>query len=188
MKNYLTLFFFLAFLSACKYDNLELPVDNVAESNYPVDVANILTKKCATSGCHNTLSRGVAGGLDFSTWDLMFDGGRNGTSVIPYSTENSYLLYSINTDSLLGPTLEPTMPYLGTPLTTSEYNTIKDWIANGAPNKNGFVKFSDNPDRAKLYICMQGCDKVAVVDEETKVIMRYVDVGALPGQIEAPHQ
>ena len=48
--------------------------------------------------------------------DLMFDGGRNGTSVIPYSVDNSYMLYSVNTDSTQGPVLLPTMPYLQAPL------------------------------------------------------------------------
>ncbi|MBL0102844.1 MAG: hypothetical protein IPP51_03245 [Bacteroidetes bacterium] len=96
------------------------------------------------------------------------------------------MLYSVNTDTTLGPVLLPTMPYNQSPLSTSEYNTLVNWIANGAPNKDGFVKFSDNPQRRKIYICMQGCDKVAVMDAQTKVIMRYVDVGATAA-IEAPH-
>jgi DNA-binding beta-propeller fold protein YncE len=187
----LNVLYFLLFLIGCKYDTAEqptVPVDPVAASNYPVEIGNILVNKCATSGCHNSLSRGVAGGLDFSSWDQMFDGGRNGTAVIPYSVENSYLLYSVNTDTTLGPVLEPTMPYLGDHISSSEYNSLVNWIASGAPDKNGVIKFSDNPDRRKLYIVMQGCDKVAVVDEATKVIMRYIDVGNKPNQIESPHQ
>ena len=178
----------LTFFASCKYDKLEVPIDPVAASNFPEEVGKFLVNKCATSGCHNSLSRGIAGGLDFSTWDLMFDGGRNGTSVIPYSVDNSYMLYSINTDSTQGPVLLPTMPYLQTPLSQQEYELLVNWIANGAPNKDNFVKFSDNPNRKKLYIVMQGCDKVAVVDEATKVIMRYVEVGNNPNIIESPHQ
>ena len=187
------LHFLLAFLFllGCKRDSVEvpiMPIDPVAASNYPQEIGNILVNKCATSGCHNSLSRGSAGGLDFSTWDLMFDGGRNGTATIPYSVENSYLLYSVNTDTLVGPVLLPTMPYLQDQLSSQEYSALVNWIAAGAPNKDGLIKFSDNPNRKKLYICMQGCDKVAVVDEATKVIMRYISVGVLPNQIEAPHQ
>lgn len=178
----------ISFFVSCKYDKLEIPVDRVADSNFPPEVGKILVNKCATSGCHNSLSRGIAGGLDFSTWDLMFDGGRNGTSVIPYSTDNSYMLYSVNTDSTQGPVLLPTMPYLQPALSQQEYEILLNWIHNGAPDKNGFVKFSDDPNRKKLYIVMQGCDKVAVVDEATKVIVRYIDVGIIPNQIEAPHQ
>lgn len=190
MKRLHLLFAFL-FLLGCKYDTVEVPttpIDPVAISNYPQEIGNILVNKCATSGCHNSLSRAYAGGLDFTTWDLMFDGGRNGTAVIPYSVENSYLLYSVNTDTLLGPVLLPTMPYLEDHISSQEYSSLVNWIAAGAPNKDGFIKFSDNPNRRKLYIVMQGCDKVAVVDEATKVIMRYVDVGNKPNQIESPHQ
>ena len=104
MKKLHFLFAFL-FLLSCKNDSVEVPVvpvDPVAASNYPQEIGNILVNKCATSGCHNSLSRGSAGGLDFSTWDLMFDGGRNGTATIPYSVENSYLLtYSVTDISLL---------------------------------------------------------------------------------------
>ncbi len=178
----------LTFFASCKYDKLEIPIDPVAASNFPEEVGKILVNKCATSGCHNSLSRGIAGGLDFSTWDLMFDGGRNGTSVVPYSTDNSYMLYSVNTDSTQGPILLPTMPYLQPALSQIEYEILLNWIHNGAPDKSGFVKFSDDPNRKKLYIVMQGCDKVAVVDEATKVIMRYIDVGNNPNLIESPHQ
>lgn len=182
-KNITLLSIFLISIFSCTNDYLEeAPVNG----GYPDDVADIMVRKCAVSGCHNSQSRGLAGGLDFSSWDLMFDGGRNGTSVIPFSTENSYMLYTVNTDSTRGPVLLPTMPYNGSPLTDAEYQTLFNWISNGAPDKNGFVKFSDNPNRRKIYICMQGCDKVAVMDATTKVIMRYVDVGSSP-VIEAPH-
>jgi DNA-binding beta-propeller fold protein YncE len=185
----ISLLFLISLFFGCKYDKLEDTIGPplYAESGYPTEIDNILTTKCATSGCHNSASRDVAGGLDFSTWDQMFDGGRNGTAIIPFSPENSYLLYSVNTDSTQGPILLPTMPYLEQPISASEYSTLLSWIANGAPNKDGFVKFSDDPNRKKIYVCMQGCDKVAVFDEKTKVIMRYISVGSNPNQIEAPH-
>ena len=171
-------------LAGCTYDKKE---DLIPKSGYPEPVANILVKKCATAGCHNTISRANAGGLGFTTWDLMFEGGRNGTSIIPYCTDYSYMLYFINTDSTRGETLLPTMPLDQGVLTDNEYNLLHDWIANGAPNKDGQVKFSDDPDRKKIYCCMQGCDQVAVFDAASKVIMRYVPVGINPNQIEAPH-
>jgi DNA-binding beta-propeller fold protein YncE len=117
----------------------------------------------------------------------MFDGGRNGSSVIPFSVDYSYMLYSVNTDTNRAPVLTPTMPYLSAPLSETEYQALVSWIAQGAPNDKGFVKFSDDPLRKKVYICMQGCDKVAVIDADSKTIMRYIDVGVDPGYIEAPH-
>jgi hypothetical protein len=69
----------LAFFASCTNDKNELS-SNV---DYPKEVASIISYKCATPGCHNTQSAGNAGGLDFSTWDKMFEGGFNGSSVIP---------------------------------------------------------------------------------------------------------
>jgi hypothetical protein len=63
--------------------------------------------------------------------------------------------------------------------------TLKNWIAAGAPNCEGYVNFSDNPARKKFYVCMQPCNQVAVFDAETRVIMRYVQVGNGNG---GPHQ
>lgn len=37
------------------------------------------------------------------------------------------------------------MPYNKPPLTAVEYDLLYNWVLNGAPDKNGFVKFSDNP-------------------------------------------
>jgi DNA-binding beta-propeller fold protein YncE len=171
-------------LLSCTNDKMETK----PETGYPDPIADIIVTECAVEGCHNSISRYTSAGLDFSTWELMFEGGRNGTSVIPYSPDYSFMLYTINTDTSKGPTLEPTMPYLRPHLSDEEYNLLFNWIRDGAPDKNGFVKFSDNPTRRKAYICMQGCDKVAVIDAATKIIMRYIDVGEDPNSIEAPHQ
>ncbi len=154
-------------------------------SCYPEEVGSILINKCATAGCHNSQSAGNANGLDYSSWNNMFKGGKNGSSVIPYSTDLSYMLYFCNVDTALGIALEPTMPFGKDPLSREEYMTLKNWIANGAPNCTGYVNFSDNPDREKFYVCQQPCNKVAVFDAETRVIMRYIDVGNGNG---GPHQ
>src|SRR4051794_20326084 len=85
-----------ASMAGCSYDKNEL---TSGQASYPKDVAIIIQNKCATAGCHNTQSAGNAGGLDFSTWDKMFEGGKNGSSVIPYSVDYSYMLYFVNTYS-----------------------------------------------------------------------------------------
>src|ERR1041385_8350807 len=81
------------------------------KSGYLKEIPAILVNKCATAGCHNTQSAVNANGLDFSTWDNMFKGGKNGSSVIPYSVDYSYCLYFINTNPALGLILQPSMPY-----------------------------------------------------------------------------
>lgn len=175
-------FIFLLFSSQCRKD--PFPLD--PSTNYPTDVGQILVGKCAISGCHNALSKEACGGLDYSTWDKLFEGGHNNSSVIPYRPDQSYLFFSVNTFSDLGPHLHPTMPLNHPHLTRDEVLQVRDWIANGAPGANGDVKFSGNPNRRKIYVANQGCDLVTVIDAETKLVMRCVDVGR-NSSTESPH-
>ncbi|REJ81399.1 MAG: YncE family protein [Bacteroidetes bacterium] len=168
---------------SCTYDKQEL----IPESNFPSEVSAIITTKCATAGCHNNISYQNAGGLDFSSWESMYAGGRSGSSVIPFSTDYSFLLYFVNSDTSLGPTLEPRMPIGAEALSSAEYQTLVNWIANGGRNKSGELRYPDGASRKKAYICMQGCDQVAVIDAESGNIMKYVSVGISPENTEAPH-
>lgn len=174
---------FISGFNSCKEDDPK-PVFN--DGCYPPAVAEIIVKKCATSGCHNTQSKDAASGLDLSSWETMFLGNRNGAVSIPYRSDQSTLFYFINTDSTLGIVQKPTMPFNGIPLSKAEVLTIRNWIDAGAPNCNGMIKFSDNPSRKKIYIANQGCDLVGVHDAVTKVVMRYINVGNSPS-IESPH-
>lgn len=165
----------------------EVITDPPVETGYPEPVAAIMRNKCATAGCHNSISYVNAGGINLSTWDASMNFGKAGSSIIPYSTDYSYLLYFVNTDSTRGPALLPTMPLDAAPLSDAEYQTLKDWIANGAPDKNGNSRYPSDPNRKKIYACMQGCDQVAVIDAASNNIMRYVKVGINDGLSEAPH-
>ena len=78
------------------------------------------------------------------------------------------------------------MPVNGTKLTIDELNVLKTWVENGAPDKNGFVKFSDNPSRKKFYTGCQGCDEIAVFDAASLLAIRYVHVGN-SAATEGPH-
>jgi YVTN family beta-propeller protein len=172
----------IAALPSCVKDRTKAP-DN---SGYPDNVAAIIVTKCATAGCHNTTSKDGAAGLDMSTWENLMKGGKAGAAVIAYYHAQSTVFLFTNTDTLLGGVVHPTMPYNGTPLSREEVITLRDWIDAGAPDKNGFVKFSDNPQRHKIYVTNQGCDLVAVFDAESKLIMRYIPVGGDIGP-ETPH-
>lgn len=174
--------FFLLFLASCAKDK-----GTPDYGGYPDEVGKIIVNKCATAGCHNDISKEGAAGLSLEGWDRLFEGGRNSAAVVPYSHEYSTLFLFSNTYSDLGQTLTPTMPYGRTPLTREEVQVLKDWINAGAPDRNGFVKFSDNANRKKIYVANQGCDVVTVVDNETLLPMRYIDVGKLSAAIDAPH-
>ncbi len=158
-------------LCACKHE------PNLPLGDYPQEVGNIIIPKCATSGCHNNQSAAGAGGLNLTTWNNMFAGARSGAVTIPYRPDFSTLCYYTNTDTSLGVTLVPTMPEGQPPLTRQEYMTLRNWIAGGAPNVNGQVKFADNPNRKKIYVLHRMCDVVTVFDAATLLQMRYIDVG-----------
>jgi DNA-binding beta-propeller fold protein YncE len=73
------------------------------------------------------------------------------------------------------------MPYNQPPLSAAEYETLRAWIENGAPDNKGFIKFSDNPSRQKLYVGNQIENEVAVLDIESGLLMRYIHVGTVAG-------
>jgi YVTN family beta-propeller protein len=179
---------FLFVLSACKHKPPYVVDPKVDYGNYPEAIGKIMVTRCATAGCHNEASYSGAGGLRLDKWEHLFNGGGNGAAVVPYSTEFSPLLYFINTHSELGVISEPRMPYMAAPLSKDEYLLIRDWVEKGAPDKNGNIPFAANADtRQKIYLTQQGCDLVAVIDAEKRVIMRYIKVGGEDGVIESPH-
>ena len=141
---------------------------------YPLEIADILITNCATEGCHNRQSHIAAGKLDLSDWESLMEGGSGGAAVIPFSHGFSSLFLFCNTYPDLGASTEPTMPYNGIPLTREEILKIRFWINDGAPDNQGKVKFSDNPNREKYYVLNQGCDQVMVIDSETDLIARSV--------------
>lgn len=154
--------------------------------NYPDNVGKIVFTKCATAGCHNDKSKGAAGGLSMESWDKLFEGGSGSACVIPYRSDYSTICYYTNTFSDLGVTLSPTMPYNKDALSREDVLIIKNWVDAGAPSRDGFVKFSDNPARKKFYVTNQGCDVVTVVDQATLLPMRYINVGN-SSSTESPH-
>jgi YVTN family beta-propeller protein len=154
---------------------------------YPDDGRAIIDNKCATAGCHNDKSFQNAANLRLDRWEQLWKGSGTGAVIIPFNPANSSLTYFINTNPDLGPVLQPQMPINSSSLSASEYITIRDWIAAGAPDKVGNIPFSSNPTtRQKVYISQQGCDLIAVVDGETSLIMRYIKIGKSP-QIEVAH-
>jgi len=163
----------MLFYSNCTYDQGIV----LGGSGYPAAVENIMLRKCATAGCHNTQSKSGAAGIDLSSWDNLFKGGDNGAEVIPYRSDQSYMMYFINTYADLGPQLVPTMPYNNTPLTHDEVAAIKTWIDNGAPNNSGKIMWSDNPNRKKFYVLNQQSDLVTVFDQATRLAMNVITIG-----------
>ncbi len=157
------------------------------DGNYPTAVAKIIMNKCATSGCHNAASYQNAANLRLDTWDNLLLGSASGAEVIAYSPLYSPLLYYTNTDSTLG-IVAKNPGHLDVPISREEHLTLYSWVASGAPDKNGKIPFaSEATTRQKLYLTNQGCDLVAVIDAKSKLVMRYIKVGADSNKTETPH-
>ena len=181
MKQFL-LVGFVCLIASCGSDP-----DPVFDSrDYPEEIGQIMIGQCATAGCHNEASHVAAGGLSLENWEALFVGSRGGSPVIPYRPDLSFMMYFINTDPSQGVVLSPTMPFNRAPLSAEEYAAMHDWIVNGAPNKEGKVKFADDAMRRKFYVTNQGCDLVSVFDAGTQTLMRYIDVGSKEA-VESPH-
>jgi DNA-binding beta-propeller fold protein YncE len=160
------------FIPSCTYDKSEPDTQE-----FPADIASIILTKCASTGCHDDQSKEAAGGLSLSSWNNMFLGDRSGAVVVPYQFRQSEIYLFTNTYADLGVTNTPVMPYNQEPLSRQEVLKLRYWINEGAPNKDGFIKFSDDPYRKKYYVANRGCDLVAVMELSTNLIMRYVQVG-----------
>ena len=186
--KYLIIFSVLTMLMSVIYSCTKAKGElDLTSKGYPQEVAKILINKCATTGCHNDISKEAAGGVSLSSWDRMFEGSRGGAIVVPYRPDLSTLIYYVNSYNEYGTIqLSPKMPFNSAALTKDEVKVLYDWILNGAPNADEIVKFSDNPNRKKFYVANQGCDIVTVFDAQSMLAMRYVSVGTTPG-IEAPH-
>ena len=179
---YATILCLIVLVSSCKKDS-PIPV----ASDFPDEVDKIISNKCATPGCHNSISYQAAADLNLSSYSALFRGSSNGSPVIPFSPDFSSLCYFVNTYPEFGISNSPTMPLNGNPLSKHEVKTIYDWIQAGAPDKNGYIMWSENPNRSKYYVLNQGCDVVTVFDANSQLPMRYIKVGNNPNASESPH-
>ena len=174
--------FGLLFFWSCKKDP-QIPTIG----DFPTPIAQIFSNKCATPGCHNDASFEATANLNLTTYAKLFKGSNSGSPVIPFRSDFSSLCYFVNTFPDLGPINNPTMPVNANNLSKEEVKAIKDWIDNGAPDINGNIMWSDNPNRKKFYVLNQGCDVVTVFDANSQLPMRYITVGNIAGSPESPH-
>jgi len=183
MKNqHFLLFIFFSLFLACKKD-----IGKVSFGNYPYNIGKIISSNCATAGCHNSTSYLAAGSLNLESWESLFKGSNSGMPVIPFNSKYSSLCYFINTYPELGNQNLPTMPLNKAALSYADVQSIKTWIQNGAPDLNGNIKWAKHPIQKKLYVVNQGCSVVTVMDSETQMPIRYIEVGTKGGS-DSPHQ
>lgn len=177
--KYLLITISLLYLSSCRKEE-KLLMEN---KGYPTEIAAIIHKNCSTTGCHTTASKNAAGGISMSTWDELMEGGNNiNAYVVPYSPDQSPLLYVINSYEELGPILSPKMPFNQPAFSRATVQILMDWINNGAPNEYGNIKFSSYQNRSMIYVLNGQCNLISVIDVETGLVMRYVDINEGGGE------
>lgn len=143
MHSFRLIIFFIIFFAACGGTEDEPDDDDAGDSGAGGSAVtstlssiqtNILTPTCAVSGCHAGGS--PSAGLDLSA-ENSFSNLASVTSsqqsnklrVKPSDPDNSYLVNKIE-----GTGSGSQMPRGGSPLSSTEIQAIRDWIANGANN------------------------------------------------------
>src|SRR4051812_8016491 len=107
------------------------PTSRAAEpkpTSFTQDVLPIFQGSCA--GCHQPGK--LKGGLDLTTYEGVFKGGKKGPSFKPGDAVHSFIVEQISGD-------KPEMPNKGDPLTKAEVEVIARWIREGAKNDSTAV-------------------------------------------------
>ncbi|MBX7240221.1 MAG: YncE family protein [Bacteroidia bacterium] len=188
-KNIFNLLFFTVLLSAGFVSGCEKTPAVEEKPELPPKIAQIVTTKCAVSGCHNAFHES----LNTSDWNSIMKGStRYGAVVVPYNPEWSHFFQHVNRYSDLGFVLSaddrmPPVPFDS--LSREEVTEIKNWINDGAKNEFGKYYWESQEVRSnnKAFILCSGSDLIAVVDIPSNKIMRYISVGVNPASVESPH-
>lgn len=132
------------------------------------EIQRVLDAKCTE--CHS--GSDAARGLRLDSWESLVAGSRHGEAVIAFDAEHS-LLFELVTKLVDGP--HPAE--LGSErLTDDEIVLLHDWIDEGAPDDSGQIPFAGA--KRLLYVANQGAAMVSVIDMETNVVIRTVDLQA----------
>jgi YVTN family beta-propeller protein len=140
--------------------------DRTPEDVTYAEVQRVLDAKCTQ--CHTGSE--AAEGLRLDSWEALTSGSAHGEAVIAFDADNS-LLFELVTKLVGGPhpaELESEQ------LTETEVELIREWIETGAPSESGQIPFADA--EHLLYVADQGEAKVSVIDMDTNMVIRTVDL------------
>ena len=99
-------------------------------------------------------------GLSLGSWHTLIAGSRFGEVLIPFDADRSLLIeLAEHHDSALTP---------------EEISLVRAWIDAGARNDAGEVPYADADQL--LYVCNQGAGVISVIDMESNLIIRTVDL------------
>lgn len=170
----------LALLAGCKKSEsptASLDYNTIGTIQYTAHIQSLFNRGCTTSGCHNATTK--AAGLSLISWNDLIRGSSRGEVIVPFSSTKSLLPMLFD-----GTPLRRQHPATGSGFSTSEMNVLKRWIDEGAKNDAGTVPYEHSMNA--LYVPNQAEDNVAIIDVDSLVVRRYVNVGNSP-TIDGPH-
>lgn len=133
---------------------------------YSEHVQPIFNAGCNASACHNSVDRAV--GLELTGHDAVAAGSDVGAQVIPFFADRSHLWLHVTG------AIEPRMPLARDPLDQQVIDFLKRWIDEGAVDDAGLPMYSDVS--RKAFVACQGENTVAVVDMDTGLAVRHLEV------------
>jgi YVTN family beta-propeller protein len=148
---------------------LAAAADRSATAVSYAEVQRVLDTKCTQ--CH--VGADAAEGLRLDSWEAVMAGSAHGEAVIAFDADNS-LLFELVTKLAGGP--HPAELESET-LSEDEIQLFREWIDAGARGDSGQVPFAMA--EHLLYVADQGEAKVSVIDMETNMVIRTVDLQAL---------
>ena len=142
--------------------------DDVDTLLFGEHIQPILAAKCQR--CHTGADAG--GGLRLDSWDRLIAGGDNGEALIAFAGDNSLMVRMV---SQLMPGPHPLELGADT-LTAAEVRALRRWIDQGARFDDLSVPFENA--KQLLYVPNLTDASVSVIEPETKLVVRYVDLTA----------
>jgi len=138
------------------------------EVRYAQDVQPVFDASCNTMGCHDSATRSE--GLSLAGYDDLAEGSDFGAVILPYYPERSHLWLHVTG------AVEPRMPLDRDPLPPATIDLLARWIEQGAPDAAGAPMYSAVT--RKAFVACQGENTVAVVDMDTGLAVRQIEVDA----------
>ena len=113
-------------------------------------------------------------GLSAESWSGLMAGSDQGEVLIPFDADRSLIVeVAVHAEGSNAPTEE-------------EIGLIREWIDDGARNDGGEVAYADS--EQLLYVCNQGSAVISVIDMESNLVVRTVDLQDLGYSANAkPH-
>ncbi|MFV1986972.1 MAG: beta-propeller fold lactonase family protein [Gemmatimonadota bacterium] len=125
----------------------------------------------ACTSCH--AGADAPRGLGLDSWESVVAGSRYGEAIIPFDAARSLLL-GMTTRMVGGPHPLETG---GERLTEDEIELVTEWINEGARSPAGSVPYADA--EHLLYVANQAVATISVIDMDTNMVIRTVDLQAL---------